>query len=278
MFGYIKVFENQLRVMDLKSYRGIYCGLCRRIGSYSQLARMLLSFDMVFLALLSEYGENERYLDIGKGHCLKKLKDATDPLDYWACISILMIDQKVKNDVNDGDTKKKLVLSGLKAAYDRCREKFPEADRTIEEALQRIDQLEKNRSMEPMETAQIFADMLCKVFSLCPGLNRETEEHRHLCKVVSGLAKWVYLIDFYDDADKDAASGQYNPLVLKAAAQGCTLDRIKEEFRPVIDAEVEELQRLCDFLPYGGFQPVVSNVLHEGIISVTAKIMMGEKK
>ena len=88
------------------------------------------------------------------------------------------------------------------------------------------------------------------------------------------LALWVYSIDFFDDAPKDEKDGQYNPLLVQAKARGCTLQEVLTDFRPVIDHQVEELQRLCDYLPYGGFQPVIANVLHDGIMSVTAKIVL----
>ena len=48
MFGYIRLQEDQLRLCDLKTYKHLYCSLCRQIGRYSQLARFFLSFDMLF--------------------------------------------------------------------------------------------------------------------------------------------------------------------------------------------------------------------------------------
>ena len=54
MCGYVKVAEDDLRVREIKLYRQYYCGLCRQIANYSQVARLMLSYDMVFLALLIE--------------------------------------------------------------------------------------------------------------------------------------------------------------------------------------------------------------------------------
>ena len=278
MFGYIKVFENKLRVCDLKAYKGVYCGLCRRIACYSQLARMLLSFDMVFLAMLAEYRQNDYYLEKGKGHCLKRNRDAGDSMDFWACISIVMIYQKIQNDVSDGEIKKKVILKGLEPGYQRCKSRFEAEDELIRARLSAIDNLEKSLCDDPVKIADIFADMMVKVFCSCPGFEGNEIENRHLCNIVRELAVWVYLVDFYDDVAKDAETEQYNPLLIQAQKRKMQLDDILLEFRPTIDRQVEELQRLCDFLPYGGFQPVVSNVLHEGVIAVTAKVMMGEKK
>ncbi|MBR3906304.1 MAG: hypothetical protein IKJ51_11425 [Clostridia bacterium] len=262
----------------MKAYKGVYCGLCRRIATYSQTARLMLSFDMVFLAMLSEYDQNERYLALGRRKCLKKYKDASDPLDYWACVSVMMIYQKIRNDVNDGDVRKKIVLKGLEVGYSRAGERYPETERYIREALEAIEKLEKAQCDDPCRIAKVFADMLVQVYKACPGTAPETDEHQHMCRVVEQLALWVYCIDFYDDALKDEKDGQYNPLIVRAGKENRTLSEVRKEFRDTIDRYVEELQRLCDYLPYGGFQHVIKNVLHEGIVAVTARIVVGDKK
>ena len=53
MFGYVTIYEPELKVQDLKKYRAYYCGLCRLLGrEYGLAARMALSYDMTFAALL----------------------------------------------------------------------------------------------------------------------------------------------------------------------------------------------------------------------------------
>ena len=54
MFGYVKVYEDELLVRNWKRYKHAYCALCRQIGCYSQAARMMLSYDMVFCVTLAE--------------------------------------------------------------------------------------------------------------------------------------------------------------------------------------------------------------------------------
>lgn len=54
MFGYVKVAEDDLKVKEYKRYKKYYCDLCRHIANYSQIARMMLSYDMVFFSLLLE--------------------------------------------------------------------------------------------------------------------------------------------------------------------------------------------------------------------------------
>jgi len=276
VFGYIKVFEEQLRIGDFHAYKGVYCGLCRRIACYSQLARMFLSFDMVFLAMLSEYENRDTYRALGRGRCIQKYMEAGEALDYWACVSTMMIYQKLLNDVQDGEKKKRVVLKMLASGYRQCCQRYPEADARICSALKEIDMLEKQQCDDPVQIASLFAAMIEQVYSRCPGLATDTPVHAHTCRIVNELAQWVYCVDFYDDAEKDQKVGQYNPLLVRLSRMGSTLEDVLQQFRPVIDRHVEELQRLCDYLPYGGFYPVISNVLHDGVIAVSARVIQGK--
>ena len=53
MFGYVKTCTPQLRICEWEAYRGVYCGLCRTLGHrFGPLARLTLSYDFTFLAML----------------------------------------------------------------------------------------------------------------------------------------------------------------------------------------------------------------------------------
>ena len=53
MFGFVMADSKELTKEQLRRYSSVYCGICRRIRQQaSQSARLALSFDMAFLALL----------------------------------------------------------------------------------------------------------------------------------------------------------------------------------------------------------------------------------
>ena len=53
MFGYVTAGWKELSEAEKDRYGSIYCGICRRIRAQSgNLARISLSYDMAFLALL----------------------------------------------------------------------------------------------------------------------------------------------------------------------------------------------------------------------------------
>ena len=46
MFGYVKVYQPELKMGEFEHYRGVYCALCKQLGKrYGFLARMTLSYD-----------------------------------------------------------------------------------------------------------------------------------------------------------------------------------------------------------------------------------------
>jgi len=53
MFGHVQANLTDLTQQEKDRYQAAYCGLCRTIGErHGQLARMGLSYDLTFLALL----------------------------------------------------------------------------------------------------------------------------------------------------------------------------------------------------------------------------------
>ena len=54
MFGYVRIAKGELRVWEYETYKTVYCSLCRRLGkTYGVFARLTLSYDFTFLAVLA---------------------------------------------------------------------------------------------------------------------------------------------------------------------------------------------------------------------------------
>ena len=53
LFGYVRAYKPNMTFSQFDIYKGIYCSLCKEIGKrYGLLARMTLSYDLAFFALL----------------------------------------------------------------------------------------------------------------------------------------------------------------------------------------------------------------------------------
>ena len=70
VFGYVRPFIPELKVCENEIYQAIYCGLCRQLGrSYSQLSRLMISYDIVFLVLFS-LSLSEENIEFERKNCL----------------------------------------------------------------------------------------------------------------------------------------------------------------------------------------------------------------
>ncbi len=276
MFGYVKLNREQLKPADAADYKRIYCGLCHQLANYSALSRLFLSFDMTFLIFLSAYDQSELAQKCTANQCLKRIPCPDELMDYWACLSIMMVYQKHLNDLQDGKKSSKAYLLAMDKAWNKAREKYPEVHQLVCEALQKNYALEDQKSPDAEKLAGNFGQLAADLVSNAPSNpNRSPELSEVLVKIARLIGEWIYYIDFYDDVEEDLRTGQYNPMLIQAQQRSVSLAQVKEEFREQIDRRVEELQRLCGYLPYCGYQAVVKNVIHEGVVTVTGNIYSG---
>ena len=57
MFGYVRPASDRLTAEQQRYFEGAYCGLCHALGSrYGMSGRMILNYDLVFLAMLLSDG------------------------------------------------------------------------------------------------------------------------------------------------------------------------------------------------------------------------------
>lgn len=50
LFGYIKPYKPEKKIIEFDTYKAIYCGLCKQLGrAFGPFARMTLSYDFAFL-------------------------------------------------------------------------------------------------------------------------------------------------------------------------------------------------------------------------------------
>ena len=277
MFGYIKIEPDQLKGIDRRAYRKMYCGLCHQIGEYSQIARLSLSFDLAFFLILSSYDHANIADRCVEGKCLRHIECPDQIIDYWAGISIMMIWHKFHNDLMDGEKLKQGAVIVLNRSYKHVADRFPEADKAICEALQRISQLESIKTDDAEAIMSVFGKLAMSLVNNAPlSDERDTSLQQLLANIAFEIGEWIYCMDFYDDIEQDQKKRQYNPLLIQAEKEALPIDQVRERFRHTIDHHVEELQRLCAFLPYEGFQAIILNVLHEGIVSVTSDVYSGQ--
>ena len=118
MFGYVNVNWKELDQAQKDRYQSVYCGICRGIREQSgQMARLGLSYDMAFLALLlmSLYEPEERS---GPNACMlhpikKRPWVDNDCIRYAADMNVALAYYKAVDDVHDEGRLSAKIMAGV---------------------------------------------------------------------------------------------------------------------------------------------------------------------
>lgn len=213
MFGYIRIAEDELRVRELKKYKTFYCGLCKQIANYSQFARMMLSYDMVFFSLLIEAtSPTDTKMCRHKmfRHCRKACGD--EKLKYIAAISVILQYYKLQNDYFDGEKKKRYMLYAIYKGYKRASSDFPNIEARVKTAMDELYALEKDKCSVFTDLETCFSSMFFDFFASYENAD-DYKEIRG--KLAYHVAAWVYWYDMYADIGKDRKSGDFNAILLQ---------------------------------------------------------------
>ena len=211
MFGYVMVNEEELKIREFKRYRGYYCGLCRSLGRHGISGRLLLTYDMTFLYILLS-GLYEKPLKNEKRRCAVHPMKAREMLtgeiaDYVADMTILLFYYKALDDVADeGTLKAKSVAGILRKAARKVVEKYPRQAGAVRENCEALSREEAAGKYDLDTVSGFTGRMLGEIFVM-----REDEWADVLRCCGYYLGKFVYLMDAYEDLEKDQKKKEYNP-------------------------------------------------------------------
>jgi len=224
MFGYIKTFKPDLTIAEFETYRGVYCSLCQTLGKrYGFAARMTLSYDFTFLALLIMALKEEK-VTFRQGRCpfnpTKKRVMChhveNEALEFAADTAVLLAYHKLTDTIADERFFKRLKARVsrwfIKRDYHKACKRRPQEAQAVTEYIDAQMKVEKakNASVDAAAepTAKLLAKLLCSQTS---HVDVGIMERFGYC-----LGRFVYLADAADDIADDMESGNYNPYVLKA--------------------------------------------------------------
>lgn len=287
MFGYVKVYQPELKMGEFEHYRGVYCALCRRLGKrYGLFAQWSLSYDFTFLALL-RLAMAPECSGFKKARCpynpFKKRTCScdTEQLDAAADAAVLLTYHKLKDTIADSGFFKRLGARILlpMAANDRrrCRKRHPDWDAAVADCMRRQSELEAAGCSSVDEAAEPTAYLLQFLFTMDTpdGNDKRVLERLGYC-----LGRWIYLMDAADDLATDVKSGDYNPLALAAgltSAEDDAVQPVREAARFSLNASLAEIKAAYELLPIRRFDGILRNVLEWGMPSMQERVIKGEK-
>ena len=118
MFGYIRIYEPELKMKDFRRYKAYYCGLCQELKKkYGAMGQMTLTYDMTFvLIFLHSLYESPNIQEEHrcKVHPVKRQRMLLNEMTgYCADMNILMSYYHLKDDWEDDRKKKSLIGTKL---------------------------------------------------------------------------------------------------------------------------------------------------------------------
>lgn len=263
MFGYVKVCKPELLIKEYEQYKAVYCTLCKRIGRrYGVIARLSLSYDFTFLALLqmSVTGDCGGYK---QGRCvynpLKKCAyccGAQAQFDLTAAAEVIAVYYKMCDSVDDESGVKRLFYRIIRAIFARQHRKAAEAYPDIEQIFKRFYerqtevQFSRNSSIDA--ACEPTADAMAELFE---SVGIGDSNRRILYRLGYCVGKWIYLADAFDDIDNDRRTGNFNPLI----------DTDRDEVQALMNTCSCEAGLAMELLPHEGYYGIMKNILFFGL-------------
>lgn len=280
MFGYVHISPDKLTEEESARYRACYCGLCHTLGRrYGLAARMILNYDLVFLAMLLSEGNvprcDEKRCPVHpiRRRCFFR---ETAALDAAADVSVLLTWWQLRDGVEDHGffrgLKYRLSALLLRPAYRKARQFRPDLDKRMQERLQYLSALEREKCSVPDRAADAFALLLRDLADLenCADRRRVLEE------LLYHLGRWIYLVDALDDLKKDSRSGNYNPLLLRyGSADGQLSEQDKQRVAQTLDSSVRAMAAAFELADFGCWRSIIESVLYEGLYAVGSAVLNG---
>jgi hypothetical protein len=214
MFGFVSANVSELTKEQKQRYNSVYCGICRQIRQRaSQTARLTLSYDMAFLAMLlmSLYEPEETS---GNRACALhpfKPKPWVDNefVRYAADMNVALSYYKCLDDWNDDKKHTAKFMAGrLENHMSELTARYPRQCGAIESCIARLSALEKDKCGNIDEPANCFGELMGELLVYKQDYWKET-----LYQVGFSLGRFIYLADAVVDYPKDKRRGKYNPLL-----------------------------------------------------------------
>ena len=271
MFGYVTAARGGLSAEDFGTFSAYYCGLCEAIGSEcSQISRLGLSYDITFLALVLSSVLFENAETAEKRCVIHPLKKRVhvindDAVNYAAGVGELLMYLKLKDDRDDdGSMKARLGMTALKSGKEKALKKHGGAYNFISEKLCELSELEKQGCAEIDEVADRFAKILEFIFT--PELVKDPDTVRVLAWFGYNLGRWLYIIDAYNDMEKDFKSGSYNTFLVNAGSDVLEeKEKIRERMDFTLTLTLENMASALELLKLHRNRRLIENIVYQGL-------------
>lgn len=280
MFGYIRAYKPEMRVKEFEMYKAVYCTLCKRLGkNYGILARLTLSYDFTFLALLDLSLEDAPCCTERKRCAFNPLKKCNyckasqSSFDRCAAAAMIMLYYKIDDNIRDEKGIKKLFYRLIKPLYSGAHKKaarqFPEIDKIIADYITEQSEIERQNVLDADRAADPTAKALSQLFEM---LSSDPVQKRVLNRLGYCMGRFIYILDAAADWQEDKKKNSYNPFAHKR----------EEELLSCVTTHINltagEAQAAFELLDIYKFRDILGNIIYLGLEESAKSILQNNKK
>ena len=245
MFGYINVNKSELSEENKKIYQSYYCGLCQKLHSNCGMkGQMLLSYDMTFVVVLLtglyELENQETQFTCPMHPTKKQIAFENEVSDYCSAINVMLAYHNLVDDWKDDRNYAKMTIASM-----------------IRKDMEKLAAYEKKGEENIDIVAGITGDMLGELMAW-----KEDEWYQELKTLGYYMGKFIYMMDAYEDVDKDEKKNSYNPLRHLKRENEKDFETLS---RLMMTSMMAECARSFERLPILQHADILRNILYSGV-------------
>lgn len=263
MFGYIVLNKPEIKFKDYDVYHSYYCGLCHELKEkFGFSGQLTLSFDMTFVVLLLT-ALYEPDVETKHSRCIvhpvrKQMVRSSVITEYAADMNLLLTYYKCMDDWKDEKKFLKFVYAGILNGKNKKTENlYRKKAEVIVKYLGELSALEKMGETDMDRMAGCFGHIMEEIFAY-----KEDEWEKGLRRMGFFLGKFIYLLDAYDDVEKDVKNRCYNPF-----SSMYIMESFEEEIRQILIMMLAECCKEFEKLPIIEYTDILRNILYSGVWS-----------
>lgn len=279
MFGYVQIYKDELKVKEYNVFRSYYCGLCKTLkDEYGFSSRMGLNYDSVFLALILSSVTNAEFFCQAE-RCIanpfrkKAVAQTNKCLSYSAGVMVILALLKLRDNMHDEHSIKSFfAYCCMRRAKRHVLKRYGGLYKKSEEFIFALSRLEADRCASIDQLSHEFASLMQLLFT--PDFIEDQNTRRILGHMGYMLGRFIYILDAYEDMEKDKKKNCFNVFLLNPALPD------KEELRASLTFTLSSVASSYELLTLKVNKSILDNIIYLGLSNVLDNVLdhKGEKK
>ena len=219
-----------------------------------------MTFLIILLTGLYELQNREKMFVCPLHPGKKKLAYINEASVYASDMNVLLSYYNLVDDWEDDHSLPKYMISQmLKKDYRRIARKYPRQAQAVETYVRHLDMLERKKEDNIDAISGLTGEMLGEIFAWKDDI---WAEELHCLGFYMG--KFIYLMDAYEDLEKDVRKNEYNPFMKLAKQNHRDFETIS---KLILTSMMSECAKSFERLPILLHADWILNILYSGVWS-----------